>query len=121
QASAYEKSVVVLIFSLLLFLAFKAGFVRHDGHAVISATMILLAALLAGTLLTTQVSLSVLLACLVAWVYIDAAHIKTSTHSIKENIKNIYASSWAGLTQRIKDPEALKRNFDARVAELNRR
>lgn len=121
QASAYEKSVVVLIFSLLLFLAFKAGFVRHDGHAVISATMILLAALLAGTLLTTQVSLSVLLACLVAWVYIDAAYIKTSTHSIKENIKNIYASSWAGLTQRIKDPEALKRNFDARVAELNRR
>ncbi|MCY4495487.1 MAG: hypothetical protein OXB92_16710 [Acidimicrobiaceae bacterium] len=121
QGSAYEKSVVVLMFLLPLFLAFKAGFVRHDVHAITSATMILLAALLAGTLLTTQVSLGVLLACLVAWVSIDATHIKTSTHSIMGNIKNTYASSWAGLMRRIKDPEALTRNFDARVAEIDRR
>lgn len=121
QGSAYEKSFVVLIFLLILFLTFKNGFVRHDGHALVSATMILLAALLAGTLVTSRVSLGVFLAGLVVWVYIDAAHIKTSTHSIKENIKNTYARSWAGLKQRIKDPEALTRNFDARVAELKRR
>lgn len=119
--SAYDKSAIVLIFLLILFLAFKAGFVRHDGHAIISGNMILLAALLAGTLINTQGYFNVLLACLVVWIYIDAAHIKTSTYSIKVNIKNIYVSSWAGLKQRINDPEALKRSFEARVAELNRR
>lgn len=124
QGSAYEKSAVVLIFLLLLFLAFKTGFVRHDGtpgHAVASATMLLLAALLVGTLLSPQVSSGVLLLCLVAWGYIDAAYIKTSTDSIKKNITHTYANSWAGLMQRIRDPEALPRSFEARVAELKRR
>lgn len=121
QGSAYDKMVVVLIFLCILFLGFKAGFVRHDGHAIASGTMILLGALLAGTLLTTRGSLALLFACLVAWIYIDAAHIKTSSHSIKENIKNTYASAWAGLKQRIQDPEAFARSFEVRVNELNKR
>ena len=121
QGSAYDKAIVALVFSCIHFLAFKAGFVRHDGHAGCAGTMILLGALLAGTLLSARRSLALLLVCLVAWIYIDAAHVKTSTHSIKENIKNTYASAWTGLKQRIKDPEALTRSFEARVNELNKR
>ena len=121
QASAYDKLVVFLMFLLILFLTFKAGFVRHDNHAVASATMILLAALLVRALFVTQASLSALLVCLVAWAYIDAEYTKTSTSSIKEDIKNTYASSLAGVILRIEDPEALTRMFNDRVAEINRR
>ena len=121
QGSAYDKSLVALVFLCILFLAFKAGFVRHDGHAICSGTMILLGALLAGTLITARSSLTLLVVCLVAWLSIDAAHIKTSSHSIKRNIKNTYFNAWIGLKQRTTEPEALERAFEARVNELNER
>ena len=121
QGSAYDKLVIVLIFLCILFLSFKAGFVRHDGHVIISLTMILFAVILAGTLLSARGSLALFFACSVAWVYIDAAHVNTSTHRIKENIKNTYSNAWTGLMQRIKDPEALAKAFEARVNELNKR
>ncbi len=118
--STYDKSVVVLIFLCILFLAFKAGFIRHDGHAIISGTMILLGALLAGTLLTAHSSFVLLFACLVVWGYIDSAHIKTSTGKIKENVRNT-SRAWSGLKQRIKAPEVLTKTFEDRVNELNKR
>lgn len=121
RRSAYDKLVVTLIFISILFLAFKAGFVRHDGHALTSGTMILFSALLAGTLVDTREHFALLLASLVAWIYIDAAYMKTSTYNIKENFENSFASGWAGLKQRIKDREALTRSFESRVAELNKR
>lgn len=119
QGSTFDKSIVVLMFLCLLFLAFKAGFVRHDGHAIISGTMILLGALLASTLFTTQGSLIVFFACFIAWGYVDAKHVSTSTSSIAVNIIKTYVSAWSGLKQRIYDPEALTRRFTVRVAELN--
>lgn len=115
----YEKLIVSLIFFSILFLAFKAGFVRHDSHAVLSGTMILLGGVLAGVLLPARSSLVLLLICLISWVYIDVAYIKTSPRSVKENIKGSYTSAWAGLKQRIKDPVALLRNFESRVHELS--
>jgi hypothetical protein len=121
QGSSYDITILVLIFLCILFLAFKAGFVRHDGHAIIAGTMILLGALLAATLLNTWGSLALLLACLVAWIYIDAAYIKTSTYNIKENITKTYFSAWIGLKHRLKDSEALTRSFDLRVAEIKKR
>ena len=117
QGSTYEKSVVVLLFLLPLFLAFKTGVKQ----ALIPPSVLCPVALLAGTLLTTRASLYVLLAALVAWGYNDAAYVKTSTHSIKERVKNTLVSSFAGVKQRLNDPGALTRNFDARVAELNQR
>src|SRR4029078_11015569 len=39
------KLIIFLTFSFYLFVAFKGGFVRHDGHALISASAILIAAL----------------------------------------------------------------------------
>lgn len=121
QGSVFDKLVIVSIFLCILFLAFKAGFVRHDGHAIISGTMILLGALLACTLLTTRYSLILVFASTIAWAYIDAAHIKTSTHRIKENFNNTYSSAWTGLKQRIVNPDVLAKMYEDRVNELNAR
>lgn len=121
QGSVYDKLVIVLIFLCILFLAFKAGFVRHDAHAMISGTMILLGALLASTLLTFRGSLVVVLACTIAWAYIDAAYTKTSIHRIKESFNNTYSSAWAGLKQRIVNPNVLAKTYQDRVNELDAR
>jgi hypothetical protein len=121
KGSSYDITVLVLIFLCILFLAFKAGFVRHDDHAIIAGTMILLSALLAATLLNTRGSLALLSTCLVAWIYIDAAHIKTSTYNFKENITKSYVSAWIGLNHRLKGSEALEKSFEKATSELKKR
>jgi len=56
-------------FGLCLFLGFKAGFVRHDGHAVISAATIAIAALLL-MFVATRFRAIALLTGLAAWLLI---------------------------------------------------
>jgi len=46
----YKRVLTTLIFAMILFLAFKAGFVRHDGHALIAAKTILLSCAIACVL-----------------------------------------------------------------------
>ena len=121
QGSTYDKLLVTLMFLCILFLGFKAGFVRHDGHAIISGAMILFLGVLAGTLLTVRSSLALLFFCFISWGYIDAAHIKTSSYGIKENIKATYSNAWVGFKQRIMNSDALRRDFEVRVNEINKR
>lgn len=121
QGPFYDKSLVVLMFICILFLAFKAGFVRHDEHAVMSGTMILMAAILAGTLISSGSSLIIFVVSLAVWICIDSAYIKTSSYSFLENIKKTYLSAWSGIKQRTLHPEKLSNEFDARVIELKAR
>jgi len=117
----YNKSVVVLMFFVVLFLSFKAGFVRHDGHAIIPGTMILLLSILLGTLICRKRASIVLLAAFLVWGYIDANHIKTSTRQITDNIKSTYLNSWHGFKSRIVDKEKLGESFEERLKELKQR
>ncbi|ADU70296.1 hypothetical protein [Pantoea sp. At-9b] len=121
RGTFYDKSVVTLLFLCILFLAFKAGFVRHDGHALICASMILLGALLAGTLLPARSAVAVIVVCLITWTYIDIAYIKKPVDSVKNNFINTFSNSWDGLKQRILEPQALAKDFEERVNLLKKR
>lgn len=122
QGTVYNKLFIVLTFSITLFLCFKAGFVRHDGHAVIAQTMIMLAGLLAITLVVNHRAHSTLMvvACMITWIYIDAAYQKTSTDKIISNFTRTYKHLYVGLMNRIQHPEKLLRNFEKRVNEINK-
>ena len=120
QETVYNKLFLVLTFSIILFLCFKSGFVRHDQHAVTAQTMIILAGLLAITLVNHRLHILMFVVCMITWIYIDAAYNKTSTVMIKENFINTYKKVYVGLKQRIKDPDKLKRNFQSRVDEINK-
>lgn len=114
----FLRSTAALMFSCVLFLAFKAGFVRHDGHAVIASTTLLLAAMLAGTLLSRYKALLLFLGAAVAWSYIDSAHIKTSPQAAFHNFKSTYVNAWTGLASRLSTPGKLQEDFERRLAEL---
>lgn len=118
RGSFYDKSVVVFIFLGILFLAFKAGFVRHDGHANLSGTMILLAALLAGTLLSTRSAIPLLVACLLVWGFIYVAYTRTPIEDIGNNAKNTFSGAWDGLKKRILAPQTLTTDFNDRLNQL---
>ncbi|KQV44885.1 hypothetical protein [Duganella sp. Root336D2] len=117
----FLRSTAALMFSCVLFLAFKAGFVRHDGHAVIASTTLFLVAMLAGTLLSRYKALVLFLVAAAAWSYIDRAQIKTSPQTAFHNFKSTYLNAWTGMASRISVPGKLKEDYARSLAELNAR
>lgn len=105
-------------FALVLFLAFKSGFVRHDGHAVIAGTTILLAALLLPLVARSRATFPVLALAVLSWVVIDAHYIKTSPTKLAKVTGSVYGSAWRGITHRVVDADALRREFDAAVQAI---
>lgn len=118
KGTIYDKSLVALMFLCILFLAFKAGFVRHDGHALNAGAMILMAAILAGTLTTNRSTLIVLIIALATWGYIFSDYTKISPYYFLNNFKTTYSNAWFGMTQRLLDPLMLKNSFGSHNLKL---
>lgn len=122
KAAVSKRIVAALMFFVVLFLAFKGGFVRHnDNHAALPATMIVLASLAAGTIALGKRTLLALIVAGAVWIYIDSTYKKTSTVKVIENVKKTYLGSWDGLKNRIWDQDKLHRDFENRVSELRLR
>ena len=64
-------------FFFYLFLAFKGGFVRHDGHVIMSSTSLLFAALLFPFVFHSRWTPTVLFFSAFAWLNIDRHYIGT--------------------------------------------
>lgn len=103
---------------VFLFLSFKSGFVRHDGHAIMSGTSILIAAVLLPFSGKTRMILPVLVLAIISWAYIDSHYMKTSTEHVFHNFKSTYLSAWRGLQHRIQDGNWPEQEFDAAVKGL---
>ncbi|MFC7782479.1 hypothetical protein [Legionella taurinensis] len=65
-----DKVFLTALFTLFLFCAFKAGFVRHFGHSLIAATAILMAAFLLPTVIQSTRLLPMMLLAVLTWFYI---------------------------------------------------
>lgn len=76
-----NRSFLGLAFAVFLFLAFKGGFVRHDGHAMLAAASAGIAALFALFVRVPAAPL-VLFAGFGCWTLIDAHQAKTSTEQV---------------------------------------
>jgi hypothetical protein len=103
---------------VFLFLSFKGGFVRHDGHAIMSGTSILIAAVLLPFSGKSRMILPVLVLAIISWAYIDSHYMKTSTEHVFHNFKSTYSSAWRGLQHRIQDRNWPEQEFDATVKGL---
>jgi len=89
------------IYFAYLFVAFKAGFVRHDSHALIPAQSLLFAALLFSGTLEARIKPAVLVAAAFTWGYVDHQHLKTSPASLVAQVRTLYTASWEGLKHRL--------------------
>lgn len=118
NTSSSSRWLLLLIYSGYLFFVFKAGFVRHDGHAVISGLSLIFAAILLpffveGKIVELVVTIAVLLG-----YFIAQHHMDFSTRAIISNFKTTYVNAWQGFVSRIDDPNRLKRDFDLSVISL---
>jgi hypothetical protein len=122
-ATAFQpRARVFLVCSLLLylFMAFKAGFVRHDGyHAMIAATALVVAALLLPLISpgSRTTVLAVVLAVL-CWVSFDAKYVRPGPDWIGAEVASFYANAWQGFRARLSEPAWLARSYAAATARL---
>ncbi|MET4676133.1 MULTISPECIES: hypothetical protein [unclassified Luteibacter] len=104
---------IMAALALLLFLAFKAGFVRHDTHATIAACSLALAGLIAfieKPRITGQGTLG-LVAGFAGFALISMAYQSFDTRVMQERLFRELADSWSGLMTRVKHPGELQRRF----------
>ena len=88
---------------------------------LIGSTMILLVAVLVSTLVPQRSVWALMLVSVMAWGYIDAAHLKSSTRSFIYTTRSIFGNAWSGLSLRVLAPGELENFFDRRISEIKKR
>ena len=112
------RTIAVLLFAGTLFVAFKSGFIRHDWHALISASTILLVALLAGTISHTAWRIRALYVGILAFIAIAPAYRPSSVQTWLEALVSPYMEAWSGIRQRIAEPDKLDSDFKTQISMI---
>lgn len=110
-----------LLFTLsggYLFLSFKAGFVRHDGHAIIAAGSLGLAAIALTAVLRSRAVVAGLAFSFIAWGMIDYHYMQVSAAQFSENVSSLYRGAWQGAARRLTRPDSLRSEYDSAVRSL---
>ncbi len=90
-----------ICFSLFLFIAFKSGFVRHDGHAMIAGISLVVAAFVASLICSCKRVKFALFLSVIAWFSITKNYVGVNADNIISNIENTYSKVWqAGMLDR---------------------
>lgn len=118
RAEPAARLIWLLMFLAILFLALKAGFVRHDGHALLSGKILLLAAVLGCMIAPGRGTAAALILSVFAWMKIDAGYIRTGTDQLLSSLVSTYSTAGDGLRMRWSEPDELERRYAARLAEL---
>jgi len=114
-----SRIFISLVFIVYLFLSFKGGFVRHDGHAILPGTSILIASLLFAIVFYSRQTPIILFFSFLAWMYIDSHYFKTSPESISRNIQSTYSYAWNGLKNRLYVNKWLETDFNNSINRLS--
>lgn len=110
---------LLLVFSLYLFVSFKAGFVRHDGHALMGGEALMLASLLLVLILPSRSGYILLLLALVVFLKIEGDYKPGLTNATFEQIQRTYRSTWEGAKVRIFEPKKITNEFEQTLHSLN--
>ncbi|MDR3482093.1 MAG: hypothetical protein P4L91_15430 [Burkholderiaceae bacterium] len=121
-----SRAFLACIYFVSLFVAFKAGFVRHDDkHAAISGSFILLTALLLQFVLHSRnvrraVRMTLVFA-LCSWVnaaaYFESRYMEMPV-DVVYGAMTTYSLAWHGLTGRIEDKNWARTQFDAAASAV---
>lgn len=112
-------SAFVLCSAALLFLSFKAGFVRHDGHAMIAGGMLaVIAFAFALTAPLRRASWLGVFIGLSSWVAITQTWMPLTARSVLQRAEAMLWQGVAGAIGRIQHPDALSARYDAALSSI---
>jgi hypothetical protein len=118
QINKLSKIYLLCILIIFLFLSFKAGFVRHDNHALLSGRCILIVALILPFLFYSKAIIPAIIISLISWFYIDSQYILAPSLQIIKDLSLTYSSAWRGISNRIKDVNWPIQEYYAAVEHL---
>ena len=99
-------------------MAFKAGFVRHDEHALAAGEVILLYTLLVAALVPFERAIVPIVVAVFAWGTIDRAYIRSSPTMLRDNFVRTYTTAFRGLAARLGGASSLEETFRARMTTI---
>jgi hypothetical protein len=121
RLQALEQRAKVFLFLLyggVLFITFKAGFVRQDVHAMIASTTLLMAAIALNMVLADRRVLVATAVVMLPWLVIDHNYANTTPAKVVHTVGRQVAAAWDGTLQRLRQPDWPRPQFDAAVAGL---
>ena len=119
QKDIQQKYFLIGIYSIFLFISFKGGFVRHDAHALLSATSLLLAALLLPFVgIRSKFSLFAIAFSLFSVAYIDGNYTRTTPTSYFNFAKANYSNAYNGIKNRIENKDWLNKRYEEALSNI---
>lgn len=105
---------VLLIAGLAIFLftAFKSGFVRHDGHAIIAGASLVISAIVVGYINLSARTLLAFVVSVYAWSYIGNCCQEVSFSRFVQRVRAVYAQAFDGLSMRRAGGAALISSYE---------
>jgi hypothetical protein len=120
--SERERVYLGGILSLFLFVSFKAGFIRHDAHAILGACALVMATVMLGLILTPTKLLWVALASsLGTGLYVEGNYIKHPISQFLAMTLGTYQNAWIGLRKRVLDKSWPTSEFAGAMQMLKRK
>lgn len=108
-----------LIFSLFLFINFKAGFVRHDQHSLMCGVAIVFATLLAACIKPSKMIWPLLILAIGVLVLTEGAHKNQVLPAAAKQIISTYSSSWNGALLRLQNHDKLVSEYQEKLQALH--
>jgi hypothetical protein len=115
-----KKIFLSVSFALYLFIAFKSGFVRHDGHATIATNALVFAILILGLIYSDKRVAIALFASIAVWIYVDNSYINTSIAKVGKHLSFNFAGAWTGLHSRMTDSHKMQSRFEESLKQIRK-
>lgn len=103
-----------------VFISFKAGFVRHDMHALIAASSLVICAILICSLAYSRRALFVLGLSFVVWLVACFLHYKPQPVKALQLIGETYGNLIQGAYYRLFDADAISRLYAVKMADISK-
>lgn len=114
----YRRLLPMLGLTFYLFVVFKAGFVRQDGHQRMSSASLLFVALSLATMLRKRDAVVLGCASIVIWISLELSMTPGSIKNIADRPLWSYAMTSDGLARRLTDPAYFNNAFTNGLAKV---
>ena len=114
----YETLYLCILFGLFLFAAFKAGFVRHDGHALMASQSLIIAAILVTIIFPVRSAFLLLICVCAVFVYIESQYKPNLLLHFFERARLTIQSPPQGLQLRLFHPKTIDDQFNQSLKML---
>jgi hypothetical protein len=114
------RMFLILSISLFLFTAFKAGFTRHDGHAIAAASSVFALGFLMYTIMQQKSLHFLFILSTCTWLFICYTYRGADVFNMIKPVQPVYIEAVDGFMLRIKGNDGLKNKYNERMNDIRK-